>query len=294
MNSYLDYKDIIIQEGKKTYQNIVNTDIKNSFNKQTDFTKTFIGHPSKEWAEKNIEDLLFFHDKLSEEQMSLSARINDNRRGKIGDLILNTIQILERNLDSFSVFIDDGQWSLLNKLDTNYGNWIRMIECCDEKQWLTSKDVMGKILEFFSFDGVDDSLAIRQLFSESYDDYKEVRNSIGKTTNLGNLFEKQVENLLIEHGIPFKDFTEPGNRVDQLFGIDMFVELNRPTGRKWIPIQVKSNEKQAKSSFILNLGLNGLCIYPKKTTNGNFNFVYKHNKSIVEKPFEFYLKNHFS
>ena len=73
-------------------------------------------------------------------------------------------------------------------------------------------------------------------------------------------------------------FSSHGNRVDQVFGIDMLVYMYVPAKgneKYWVPIQAKSNKFTANKSMLLNFDIGGIAVFPTDNPEivGNYGYL---------------------
>ena len=299
----------VIKQGIKAYVDLLKTDKKFLFT-QGDVK---IDIPSKTWAQRNITDLEFLKDHLSPKDLEKEITLMDGTSGKFIDLINELIDRLTNNLESYQGFIDkSGDWSILNKIDTNYSNWADMISEYEIEKKLGDGTITEKIDEFFKdrdvetfflpedleyLTQIEDEKNIRipqmsfaeySIFQDSKKEYKKTKEIIGHWTKEGDKEEANFKGYLYIQTLfrespsikpeDVKDFSSHGNRVDVVFGIDMMVNMLVPISKenrvekRWVPIQVKTTQSKAKTAFILSLGIGGLSVYRRKVAKTGFNF----------------------
>jgi len=293
------YRKMVVKKGTEAYLDLIKTDKKYLF--QEGDTK--ISAPTKTWALRNISDLQNLYDDLGEVNRKKVIRLVTGEQGEFGDLIKEQINKLENDLDSYSAFIDkNGDWSILNRIDSNWSNWADAIALFDVENRLNGTNPSEKIQDFFKQKPVLEiftpeemsklesiekdkgikigtmSLAEYYIFKDSLNGYKNSLSVITEKTKKGEKSERQFISYLYlstlfrnEKSIEPNDihnFSSYGNRVDQVFGIDLMVNMLFPDGKggsvkKWVPIQVKSDRSQAETAFILSLGVDGLALYKR-------------------------------
>jgi hypothetical protein len=188
-------------------------------------------------------------------------------------------------------FIEGNEWSILNKINTNYTNWSKLIAKRDKDgdlgEYISPKE---KVLNYFkerpieeihdlsefdeeqkriiktkvpTFSFADEDIITILRSAENPDedyDFNKMRNRIMSTTDKGDNAENNFIAWLKLNGIPNSDirvFSSYGNLVDITFQCDLMVKLND----KWVPIQVKSSDKTTGSK-LLNYGIGGILVYP--------------------------------
>ena len=125
----------VIKLGIETYLNIIKSCKKNLFISREDLSVR-ISTPGPEWVRRNIQDLTNFKEKLSEEILSKVIEL-PNETTTIGAKVEEIINTLERDPNAYPGFIENnGDWSIMNKLDTHYSNWYRILGELDyKKKW---------------------------------------------------------------------------------------------------------------------------------------------------------------
>jgi hypothetical protein len=99
------------------------------------------------WDPLIYNDLKEFYKNLGNERWSKTNKYNSTLTVK--DLIIKIGNKIKNDLSSFKGFIEDGQWSSLNKIDTNYSYWAKSIIDLDNKGLLGNGSPKEKIEEFF-------------------------------------------------------------------------------------------------------------------------------------------------
>jgi hypothetical protein len=298
----------VVQKGVGAYLDLLKTDKKHLFDK----AETTIRVPSSSWAERNITDLKFLYDHLTPTDRKKVITLVDGTSGEFGVLIQQVIDRLTNNIDSYVAFIDkSGDWSILNKIDTNYSNWADLIAEYELENKLGGGSPRDKINEFFKLRNVETffspedleflrevenerNISIPEMSFAEYSIFQDSKNSYNKSikniTNTSKKGEREESNfrgylyiatLFREQSITpedVMDFSSYGNRVDQVFGIDLMVNMLVPikkenrVEKRWVPIQVKTSKGDAESAFILSLGIGGLSVYKRTEAKTGFNF----------------------
>jgi hypothetical protein len=284
-------QNLVVTHGIIAYKNVINTHKCHLFEEKNNI---YIGSPSLDWANRSITDLTLLVEKLSEGLTKDSYNYKS-----VKSIIKNGNEIKERltnNLESYRGFIENGNWSILNKVDTNYSNWVKlMIPILDEGK-LGSGTIEQKIIKFFEqnpiisvlsqedieiFKGIENkygcsletiSYAEYQLYKDYLNNYKTSKSNIGRTTYIGDLEENNFKQHLGEITKKTKksvksgdiiDFSSPGNQVDQVFGIDFLINLYiNGRDKKWIPVQIKARKKNSEYSLILKSNIGGIVVFP--------------------------------
>jgi hypothetical protein len=81
-------------------------------------------------------------------------------------------------------------------------------------------------------------------------------------------------------------FSSHGNRVDQVFGIDMLVYMYVPAKgdeKYWVPIQAKSDKFAANKSMLLKFDISGIAVFPTGNPEIMGNYGYLTVKKGTEK-----------
>lgn len=280
-----DLKKDVIENGIKSYKNILSTGKQALFKEYADShgSKITIGSPDKDWQTRNLNDLRKFYENLGQERLLKTNRYDS----KLGDLIVAIGNKVKNNLNSFNVFVEDGQWSSLNKMNTNYSYWAKVIIDLDKKGLLGNGSPKEKIKEFFKqrlkkdvctpqelqhiknvennyrvyIEGL--SYAEYQVYKDGEKNYEFVKNSIKETTSAGDNAEVEFVKFLKRKGInEIIDFSSPGNQVDMEFGVDLMAKLF-----DWTPIQVKSNRPYNYNFKIFDFDINGIVVWKKNNND---------------------------
>ena len=294
------YKNYIVSKGIDTYNKLIKTD-KNLF-----FTVSpvVIGKPSETWKEKNIEDLEEFREKMS------GKVYNEIKIGDKSDTVLNFIENEINNINNRVGFIDNGNWSILNKADSNYSNWIELIDDYDKKNLLGNGDYKSKVDEFFKERNIDSILTTKQknyikslelnldgkklpkeisfadyeIMDEIFNKKENIKKRIEITTGIGDAAEFDFFEMLNKYKVPEENilnFSNPGNIVDQTFGVDGMVKMKKKGDKSltWYPVQIKNNPDDAKKVNVFKIG--GISIFPNK---GGFGY-YTSKSNLVPSNF---------
>ena len=253
--------ELLKNKGNELYKNIINSNKKDLFK-----TKDLVSQPSVDWYNKNLTDLDKFYLKLKNPPQSITDKYD-----RIKTKLINKV---------YYGFIEDGNWSILNKFNTNYRLWRELI---DETYINSNLTFLEKINDFFKQKPINEtypelkieknidiktfSLAEKEIIKDiNENSSQKIVKVINKTTGEGNEIENEFREYLGDKEII--DFSSPGNVVDMEFGTDLMV--HNPEG--WVPVQVKSNRDDAKKCLLLQLGINGVAVYPDNT--GIFRKIY--------------------
>ena len=314
------YQSNMKELGIEAYLNLMKTSKKDFLKPLKDY-KIIVDKPSQEWADRNLNDLIFFikNTKNSPSSHKFEDRINQSTTHNEA---LSLIR--ELSTEKFVGFVEvDGEkktWSILNKINTNTINWARMIT----KRYLngdlgrgSARDALLKYFEqqsisdfYTEFEHLDkheknkvsnsaETLSfaefdIIEAFHHQNDEDTEmlgidplnnIINRIKKTTKSGDKSEDDfIEWLIINKNVPqskIHSFSSYGNLVDITFQTDLILDLN---GVK-TPIQVKSSEVYTK---LLSYDIGGIMVFPNKGTEQKINYgdwLYK-TKGGIAKSFE--------
>jgi hypothetical protein len=215
------------------------------------------------------------------------------------DFLINR---LKTNSDFFTSILkkETKEWTILPKIDTNYTNWAIWIDKLNNENKLGGGSKIDKVGEFFKqrpirqvVNNQEDiehikkiqeekdikcrelSFAEYELFKDSKDNYVQSLGSISKTSDIGDLAEKdfigylKLSNNVSEYKIKpdnIISFSSPGNQVDMIFGIDFLILLvDKDNNERWVPVQVKSSQGSASKAKLLNYNIGGISVF--RTTN---------------------------
>jgi hypothetical protein len=304
----------IIQDlGTKTYKDLIRSKKRLLM---SNLTKVRIDKPERSWLNRNVHDLRFFrkHIPKTEEKFQFNDR---DVTSTINDEVNHLLKLLVQR--DFWGFIEGKEWSIFNRINTNYTNWNKLIAKRDKNNELGNGSVTKKVNEYFAQKPIEqihdlgdfsseEKTKIKELIptlsyadedvitilqnAESPDtdyDFNKMKKRIQKTTNKGETTENDFIDWLKLNNIPDSDiqnFSSYGNLVDITFQCDLMVKLKGV----WTPIQVKS--KDQKYSNLLSYGIGGLLVYPapKKLKCGKW--VYFDGKSLPKSFDEDFLNLH--
>lgn len=299
---YKHLKSLVIKLGIETYNRMIRSEKKFFFTQTIDSEdKTVVGKPSSEWIDRNEKDLDFFKTHI----VDSGKRFKFPDREKsvtITDEIYYLFYLLEIN--DFSGFIEKGEWSILNRLGSNWSNWAKMIGIRERDGYLGYGDDTSKIEKYFEQQPITDIIDTNNLSSriinrfptmsfaefdlaEAFHEVDEnlkstqlekIKNRIRSTTESGESVEREFISWLEENGVTeIRNFSSFGNVVDITFSVDLMAKLNN----KWVPIQVKSTESSAATSQIHKFDIGGIAVYPapKKMQCGNWIYI-KSNRGL--------------
>lgn len=294
-------QDEIKSLGTKTYNNLIRTNKR----KMLEMNKTVkVSQPERNWILENIQSLVFFKDNVKD----TTETFNFPDRKESQTIKQECYQLI-RQLGGrdFWGFIEKNDWSILNRINTNYTNWIKLIAKKDVEGYLSGKTTRDKVNSYFEEKPIEqvidmsdfdeeqkkiilnnvpklsfaDSDVISLLISaddpENDYDYTRMVERVKKTTEIGEAAEQNFINHLISNGIPksdIKKFSSFGNLVDITFQCDLMVKLNGT----WTPIQVKSKEQ--KYSKLLSYNIGGLLVYPAPSKYQCGKWIYYTGKSL--------------
>ena len=298
----------VIGLGIQTYLDIIKSCKKNIFKSRGDLTVK-ISTPGPEWVERNIQDLTNFKEKLSQEVLSKVIELPPKETTTIGAKVEEIINTLENDPSAYPGFIENnGDWSIMNKLDTHYSNWYRILGELDYKKKLVGNTPQKKVENFFKQVPVEQILtpdkveavkeietafncqiptlsqADYEILLEFNKDFFNIKRRLIKSTERGDKNENNIKGTMkIFSGGAITDndilhFSSHGNRVDQVFGIDMLVYMYLPSHgneKYWVPIQAKSSKARANSSMLLKFGIGGISVFPTNNPEiaGNYGYL---------------------
>lgn len=288
-------KSLVITLGIETYNRMIRSEKKFFFTQNFDSEdKIIVGKPSPEWINRNERDLEFFKTHVVDSGKKFKF---PDRDGKftVTQEIDELFNLLEMN--DFQGFIEKGEWSILNRLGSNWSNWAKMIGIRERDGYLGDGDDSSKIKKYFEQQPITDiintklnniilrmfptlSLAefdLAEAFQEVDENFKstqleKIKNRIKFTTESGESVERDFISWLETNQITkIRNFSSFGNIVDITFSVDLMANLNG----KWVPIQVKSSENSAATSQIHKLDIGGIAVYPapKKMDCGNWIYI---------------------
>lgn len=288
-------KSIIINLGIQTYNRMIRSEKKLFFTQRFEGdNKVIVGKPGPEWINRNESDLEFFKSHIVDSGKKFLFP-DRNERVTVTQEINELFDLLE--LNDFQGFIENGEWSILNRLGTNWSNWAKMISIREKDGFLGDGSAESKIENYFAQQPINDiiedelpksfiqrfptmSLAefdLAEAFQEVDDNFKsrqleKIKNRIKGTTESGEKVERDFISWLEFNGVSeIRNFSSFGNVVDITFSVDLMAKLNGV----WVPIQVKSNESSALETQIHKFDIGGISVYPapKKIQCGNWVYV---------------------
>jgi hypothetical protein len=297
LDSTNDLGKEVIRLGIDTYVNLIKSSKKHLFKTREDLTIK-VGTPGPEWVKRNIGDLTELKNKLSEKSLSKKIELPSGEETTIKAKVEEIINTLENDPNAYPGFIEnDGEWSIVNKLDTNYSNWFRILAELDLQKKLRGSSGKQKVENFFKQIPVERLLAPEkvenlrfierefgveiptlsqadlEILREFNKDFLNIKKRLMISTERGDQNEVNISGeikLFSGGAITDSDiinFSSHGNRVDQVFGIDMLVYMYVPAledEKYWVPIQAKSDKAAANKSILLRFGIGGISIFPTK------------------------------
>ena len=298
---YKHLKSLVIKLGIQTYNRIIKSEKKYFFTQNFDSgNKIIVGKPSPEWIDRNERDLEFFKTHIVDSGKKIKFP-DRNGTFTITQKIDELFNLLEMN--DFEGFIENGEWSILNRLGSNWSNWAKMIGIRERDGYLGYGDDESKIKEYFSQKPITDVISTKlspiilkmfptmslaefdlaEAFQEVDENFKstqleKIKNRIKSTTESGESVERNFISWLETNQITkIRNFSSFGNVVDITFSVDLMANLNG----KWVPIQVKSSESSASTSQIHKLDIGGIAVYPapNKMVCGNWIY-FKSNRGF--------------
>jgi hypothetical protein len=291
---YKHLKSLVIKLGIQTYDRIIKSEKKYFFTQNFDSeNKIIVGKPSPEWIDRNERDLEFFKSHVVDSGKKIKFPDRDGTftvTQKIDELF----NLLDMN--DFEGFIENGEWSILNRLGSNWSNWAKMIGIRERDGYLGYGDDESKIKEYFSQKPITDVISTKlspiilkmfptmslaefdlaEAFQEVDENFKstqleKIKNRIKSTTESGESVERNFISWLETNQITkIRNFSSFGNVVDITFSVDLMANLNG----KWVPIQVKSSESSAATSQIHKLDIGGIAVYPAPNKMECGNWIY--------------------
>jgi len=287
-------KSLVINLGIETYNRMIRSKKKFFFTQSFDSEdKIIVGKPSPEWIDRNKRDLEFF--KTNVVDSSKKFKFPDrNGTFTVTQEIDELFNLLEVN--DFEGFIEKGEWSILNRLGSNWSNWAKMIGIREKDGYLGDGDDISKIEKYFEQQPITDiidanlndmitrtfptfslaELDLAEAFQEVDKNFKssqleKIKDRIRYTTESGESVEREFISWLKENGVTeITNFSSFGNVVDMTFSVDLMAKLNN----KWVPIQVKSSESSAATSQIHKFDIGGIAVYPAPKKMSCTNWVY--------------------
>lgn len=305
----------VIKKGIQTYVDLIKTGKKHLFKTREDLPIK-VGTPGPEWIKRNIDDLKELNKKLSPEFLDKKIKLPTGETTTLRAKSNEIIQTLEQDPNAYPGFIENGEWSIVNKIDTNYSNWFRMLAELDSDGRLKGSSPKEKVEYFFQQFPVEKilpqnkldnlkiienefgvkiptlSLADFEVLREFNKDFLNIRKRIMSSSERGEKNEINVKGtlkLFSDKAITENDiihFSSYGNRVDQVFGIDMLVYMYLPDyseNKYWVPVQVKSDKASGNKSILLKFDIGGISIFPTKNPELDGNYGYLTHRNGTEK-----------
>lgn len=314
-NQIKDSKELvkkIISGGTETYNNLIRSSKRNFFRTQGD-TIMKVSQPSDKWIEENkksLEDFLIYTKNSSKKFWFPKRDVQMTTHEEARKLLK---QLETKDFWGFMEKIgNDYEWSLLNKLDSNYTNWAKMIAKRDLQKQLGDGSLNDKIDTYFRQQPIEElyademydfdidqkrmiwatasKLSIAELDiieaflshnsdepeSKAIDYLDNIMDRLKKTTVAGDKAENDFVMWLGNNKIPASDiirFNTYGNLVDVTFQIDLIAKING----KWIPIQVKNKRKYTK---LFSYDIGGILVYPAPSRYNCGNWIYDTGRSL--------------
>lgn len=297
----------VIRLGIDTYVNLIKSSKKHLFKTREDLTIK-VGTPGPEWVKRNVNDLTDLKNKLSEESLSKKIELPSGEETTIKAKVEQILKTLETDPNAYPGFIENGQWSIVNKLDTNWSNWFRILGELDLQKRLRGSSGKQKVENFFKQVPVNEILppqkvenlrtierelgvkiptlsqADLEILIEFNKDFLNIKKRLMSSTERGDKNELNITGTIkLFSGGAISDndiihFSSHGNRVDQVFGIDMLVYMYVPAKgneKYWVPIQAKSDKFAANKSILLKFDIGGIAVFPTKNPEiiGNYGYL---------------------
>jgi hypothetical protein len=295
-----DLKNFVIGKGIETYKNLIRSTKKELLKQKKGVKgKVMVGKPGDKWIESNINDLIFLRENINDSGKRFKFDNRDYPQ-TITQEINELLELLEIK-DFYGFIEEDGNWSILNRLGSNFSNWAKEIGKRDKRGDLVGQNPKEKIEDYFKQKNTNDVLGdlitpniswfpvqyptfsfaeldlINSFHEISEDDQatklEKIKKRIKNTTYKGEMVENSFLNHLVSMGIPksdIKNFSSWGNLVDITFSIDCMVKLDGV----WVPIQVKSSESAAADSQILKFDIGGISVFPAPKSSECGNWIY--------------------
>jgi hypothetical protein len=305
----------ITKKGIETYLDLIKSGKKHLFKPREDLTIK-VGTPSPEWVNRNINDLVEFRKNLPETSLLAKFELVGGEEITLKDKIDEILNTLRNDPNAYPGFIENGEWSIVNKLDTNYTNWFRILGELDEEGSLKGNTPKEKVELFFKQFPVESMLpsqkvenlkeierrfgvkiptlsqADYEILREFNKDFLNIKKRLINSTIKGDRNEQNIKGVfkLFSGGSirenDIIDFSSHGNRVDQVFGVDMMIHMYLPPNgeeKYWVPIQAKSDKSQANRSNLLKFDIGGIAIFPTRNPEINGGYGYLTVRNGTEK-----------
>lgn len=290
-------RNTIISKGENLYRNLKNSKKKFIF----EIGNYEFATPNQDWIDENIDSMKQLRKVRNQKRLVelnvVDEASKDDKKEKVTDTLDNWIEFflgkLDNNPEYFVSYVTkkDKKWTQLPKLDTNFKNWVRLLDKLNVENKLGNGTFEEKVNNFFEQKKLEEvvsnerdinlinaisqkenmglthlSLAEYELFKEQKKDYVETIEVIKGTSDKGDESERKFFEYLEKNGIyDLISFSSPGNQVDMIFGVDLLMKsIGNDGSIYWIPVQVKSSEGQAKYAMLLSNGLGGISVYESK------------------------------
>lgn len=314
LDAYSDVGREVIKKGIETYVSLIKSGKKYLFKPREELSIK-VGTPSSEWVERNVQDLKKFRERLPEDSLNQRYELLGGEETTLSDKIEEILSTLENDPNAYPGFIENGEWSIVNKLDTNYSNWFRILGELDDEGKLRGNTPKEKVEWFFKQRPLNEILPqnkienlkiIEKTFNveiptlswadyiilkEFNIDFLNIKQRLMRSTEKGDRNEQNIKgHLKLFSGGSIResdilDFSSPGNRVDQVFGVDMMVFMYLPGKEEkyWVPIQAKTDKSAANKSNLLKYNIGGIAIFPTKNPEIEGSFGYLTVRNGTEK-----------
>lgn len=295
-----EFKNVVVSKGIETYKNLIRGKKRNLLKQRDEVqNKVMVGKPGDNWLRTNKDDLEFLKQNIDDSGKKFKFPDREFPQ-TVTEEINELLELIEMK-DFYGFIEEDGNWSILNRLGSNFSNWAKMIGRRDKRGDLGNGNAENRIERYFtqqrSSEIIGDLLNPEQewflneypTFSyaeldliDSFHDVSEsgkaeslekIKKRISRTTNQGDLVEKAFIQHLTDMGVPsgdIKNFSSWGNLVDITFSIDLMVKLDGV----WVPIQVKSSEGAASDSQILKFNIGGISVFPAPKSSECGDWIY--------------------
>ncbi len=212
--------DLIKDLGTKTYNDLIRSEKKIMLKNNK---KVKVGQPERNWILQNVRDLIFFKNHIED-----TGKKFDFPDREYKSTITEECNKLIRQLGArdFFGFVEKDDWSILNRINTNYTNWIKLIAKSDVEGQLEGRTVTDKVKSYFTEKPIESvvdlseygprerdliklkvpkmsladvdiiSLLISADDSESDYDYVRMLERIKKTTEKGESAERQFISMI--------------------------------------------------------------------------------------------------
>jgi len=136
--------DLIKDLGTKTYNELIRSEKKIMLKNNQ---KVKVGQPERNWILQNVRDLLTFRNNIDD-----TGKKFDFPDREYKSTITDECNKLIRQLGTrdFFGFVEKDDWSILNRINTNYTNWIKLIAKSDVEGQLEGRTVTEKVKNYFT------------------------------------------------------------------------------------------------------------------------------------------------